>query len=65
MRLPMLRTSKRRKNLCNTGSAKEGVACHVHVLKGGKALQVLLKLGYDGWYQKVAADVDAFDGDGS
>jgi hypothetical protein len=34
------------------------------VLKGGKALQVLLKLGYDGWCQKVAADVDAFDGGG-
>jgi len=47
MCLPMLRTSKRRYNRCDTGSAKEGVARHVHVLKRGKVLQVLLKLGYD------------------
>jgi len=65
MRLPMLRTNKRWYDRYDTSRAKERVAWHVHVLKGGKALQLQLKLGCDDWCQKAVAHVDAVDGGGS
>ena len=44
MHLPVLRTSKRRYNRCDSSRSKRRVDGYVHVLKGGKTTQVLLLL---------------------
>ena len=42
--LPVLRTSKRRYNRCDSSRAQRRVAGYVHVLKGGETMQLLLQL---------------------
>ena len=42
--LPVLRTSKRRYNRCNSSRSKRRVDGYVHVLKGGETMQLLLQL---------------------
>ena len=42
--LPVLRTSKRRYNRCNSSRSEQRIDGYVHVLKGGETTQVLLQL---------------------
>ena len=42
--LPVLRTSKRRYNRCDSSRSKRRVDGYVHVLKGGETMQLLLQL---------------------
>ena len=45
--LPVLRTSKRRYNRCDSSRSERRVDGYVHVLKGGETMQLLLHLnGY-------------------
>ena len=42
--LPVLRTSKRRYNRCDSSRSEQRIDGYVHVLKGGETTQVLLQL---------------------